>query len=139
MRYMNNTSDFASEIIMRMRGVRSTGLSSYEFLCPYCQSSQNKGQGKACLFRGNRDGMHVFKCYKCNSGKGKVLSLRKFMHEVAPDLLEKYDIAFPPKTKKKPSHIRISYQDCLDRISEKNIERKCKAMKQRGNLKSFFN
>jgi hypothetical protein len=136
---MNNTSDFANEIISRMRGVKSTGFSSYEFMCPYCQSTQSKGQGKACLFRGNRDGMHVFKCYKCNSGSGKVMSLRNFMREMTPDLLKEYDIAFPPKGKKKPSHIRISYNECLDRISDKNIEKQCKEMKQRGSLRSFFN
>jgi hypothetical protein len=136
---MNNTSDFSNEIISRMRGVRNTGFSSYEFMCPYCQSSQNKGQGKACIFRGNRDGMHVFKCYKCNSGKGKVLSLRNFMKEVAPELIEAYDIAFPPRIKKKPSHIRVSYQDCIDKINERNAEKQCKEMKKRGTLNSFFN
>lgn len=135
---MNNTSDFANEIISRMRGVRSTGFSSYEFMCPFCQSSQSKGQGKACLYRGNRDGRHVFKCYKCNSGKGKVLSLRNFIQEIAPDLIDRYDNDFPSKPKKKPTHLTISYQDCMDRISEKNMEKYCKQMKQRGSLKSFF-
>jgi hypothetical protein len=136
---MNNTSDFANQIISRMRGVKSTGFSSYEFMCPFCQSSQSKEQGKACLYRGNRDGKHVFKCYKCNSGKGKVLSLRNFLQEVAPDLLVRYDNSFPSKPKKIFTHLNISYQDCMGRISEKNIERHCNQMKQRGSLKSFFN
>jgi hypothetical protein len=61
------------------------------------------------------------------------------MKEVAPELIEAYDIAFPPRIKKKPSQIRISYQDCIDKINERNAEKQCKEMKKRGTLKSFFN
>jgi len=60
------------------------------------------------------------------------------MQEIAPDLIDRYDNAFPSKSKRKPTHLNISYQDCMDRISERNVEKYCKQTKQRGSLKSFF-